>query len=159
MNFSTLVSSVVVSLALSSAASAQWSSGGFNVGVGGSYGKYKVSETGPNGQTYNRTVTNNNLSWGVGLGGSSTNYPAYGGYGMGGYGMGGYGGGWGYGGGYGYGGGCGYGGAMVLPYYGGGCYPTVVPYSPFTRCYVTPMYAPQYPCAPAAVLPQAPICW
>jgi hypothetical protein len=102
MNFSTLVSSVVVSLALSSAASAQWSSGGFNVGVGGSYGKYKVSETGPNGQTYNRTVTNNNLSWGVGLGGSSTNYPAYGGYGMGGYGMGGYGGGWGYGG-YGYG--------------------------------------------------------
>jgi hypothetical protein len=159
MNFSTLVSSVVVSLALSSAASAQWSSGGFNVGVGGSYGKYKVSETGPNGQTYNRTVTNNNLSWGVGLGGSSTNYPAYGGYGMGGYGMGGYGGGWGYGGGYGYGGGCGYGGAMVLPYYGGGCYPTVVPYSPFTRCYGTPMYAPQYPCAPAAVRPQAPICW
>ena len=159
MNFSTLVSAVVISLSLSSAASAQWSSGGFSVGVGGSYGKYKVSETGPNGQTYNRTVTNNNLSWGVGLGGSSTNYPAYGGYGMGGYGMGGYGGGWGYGGGYGYGGGCGYGGAMVLPYYGGGCYPTVVPYSPFTRCYGTPMYAPQYPCAPAAVLPQAPICW
>ena len=148
MNFSTLVSSVVVSLALSSAASAQWGGGGFSVGVGGSYGKYKVSETGPNGQTYNRTVTNNSLNWGVGIGGSSYNYPAYGGYGMGGYG-----GGWGYGGGY------GYGGAMVLPYYGGGCAPTVIPYSPFTRCYATPMYAPQYPCAPAAVLPQAPICW
>jgi hypothetical protein len=145
MNFSTLVSSVVVSLALSSAASAQWSSGGFSVGVGGSYNKTTL----PNG----RSITNNSLNWGVGLGGSSFNTP-YGGYGMGGYG-----GGWGYGGGYGYGGGCGYGGAMVLPYYGGGCYPTVVPYSPFTRCYATPMYAPQYPCAPAAVLPQAPICW
>ncbi len=138
MNFSTLVSSVVVSLALSSAASAQWSSGGFSVGVGGSYNKTTL----PNGQS----ITNNSLNWGVGLGGSSFNTPYGGGYGYGG-------GGWGYGGGY------GYGGAMVLPYYGGGCYPTVVPYSPFTRCYATPMYAPQYPCAPAAVLPQAPICW
>ena len=127
MNFSTLVSSVVVSLALSSAASAQWSSGGFSVGVGGSYNKTTL----PNGQS----ITNNNLNWGVGLGGSSFNTP-YGGYGMGGY-----------------------GGAMVLPYYGGGCYPTVVPYSPFTRCYATPMYTPQYPCVPAAALPQAPICW
>jgi len=145
MNFSTLVSSVVISLSLSSAASAQWSSGGFSVGVGGSYNKTTL----PNGQT----ISNNSLNWGVGLGGASTNYPAYGGYGMGGYGMGGYGGGWGYGGGY------GYGGAVVMPYYGGGCAPTVVPYSPFTRCYATPMYAPQYPCAPAAVLPQAPICW
>jgi hypothetical protein len=114
MNFSTLVSSVVVSLALSSAASAQWSSGGFSVGVGGSYNKTTL----PNGQS----ITNNNLNWGVGLGGSSFNTPYYGGYGMGGYGMGGY----------------GYGGAMVLPYYGGGCYPTVVPYSPFTRCYSSP---------------------
>lgn len=140
MNFSTLVSSVVVSLALSSAASAQWGGSGFNVGIAGSYNKTTL----PNGQK----ITNNSLNWGVGLGGSSYNYPAYGGYGMGGYG-----GGWGYGGGY------GYGGAMVLPYYGGGCAPTVVPYSPFTRCYATPMYAPQYPCAPAAVLPQAPICW
>ena len=142
MNFSTLVSSVVVSLALSSAASAQWSSGGFSVGVGGSYNKTTL----PNGQS----ITNNNLNWGVGLGGSSMNYPAYGGYGMGGYGygMGGYG-----------MGGYGYGGAAVMPYYGGGCYPTVVPYSPFTRTYATPMYAPQYPCAPAAVLPQAAICW
>jgi hypothetical protein len=138
MNFSTLVSSVVVSLALSSAASAQWSSGGFSVGVGGSYNKTTL----PNGQS----ITNNSLNWGVGLGGSSFNTP-YGGYGMGGYGLGGYGGGYGYG------------GAMVLPYYGGGCYPTVVPYSPFTRCYATPMYAPQYPIAPAAVLPQAPVCW
>lgn len=138
MNFSTLVSSVVVSLALSSAASAQWSSGGFSVGVGGSYNKTTL----PNG----RSITNNSLNWGVGLGGSSFNTPYGGGYGYGG-------GGWGYGGGY------GYGGAMVLPYYGGGCYPTVVPYSPFTRCYATPMYAPQYPIAPAAVLPQAPVCW
>jgi hypothetical protein len=138
MNFSTLVSSVVVSLALSSAASAQWSSGGFSVGVGGSYNKTTL----PNGQS----ITNNSLNWGVGLGGSSFNTPYGGGYGYGG-------GGWGYGSGY------GYGGAMVLPYYGGGCYPTVVPYSPFTRCYATPMYAPQYPIAPAAVLPQAPVCW
>ena len=146
MNFSTLVSSVVVSLALSSAASAQWSSGGFSVGVGGSYNKTTL----PNGQS----ITNNNLNWGVGLGGSSFNAPVYGGYGYGGGGYGG--GGYGYGG---YGGGWGYGGAAVMPYYGGGCAPVVVPYSPFTRCYATPMYAPQYPMAPAACLPQAPICW
>lgn len=137
MNFITLVSSVVISLSLTTAASAQWSSGGFSVGVGGSYNKTTL----PNGQS----ISNNSLNWGVGLGGASTNYPAYGGYG--------YGGGWGYG-----GGGWGYGGAIVMPYYGGGCAPTVVPYSPFTRCYATPMYAPQV-FAPAAYCPQAPICW
>ena len=135
MNFSTLVSSVVMSLAISSSAVAQWSNSGFSVGVAGSYNKTTL----PNGQK----ITNNSLNWGVGLGGSSFNYPAYGGYGMGGYGMGGY----------------GYGGAAVMPYYGGGCYPTVIPYSPFTRCYGSPMYAPQFPCAPAAVLPQAPVYW
>jgi len=152
MNFKTLVSSVVVSLSLTAAASAQWSNsgGGINIGVGGSYGKYKVSETGPNGQTYSRTVTNNDLRWGVGVGGySNTNNGYYGG---------GYGGGF-YGGGYGgyYGGGGCYGGGVyapvVMPYYGGACAPVVVPYSPFTGCYATPMYAPQV-IAPAAVCPQ-----
>jgi len=141
-NFSTLISSVVVSLVVSSVALAQWGGSGFSVGVGGSYNRTSL----PNGQT----ITNNNLNWGVGLGGSSYNYPAYG---VGGYGMGGWGGGWGYGGGY----GCG--GPVVLPYYGGGCTPTVVPYSPFTRCYATPVYAPQYPCVPATFLPQSSICW
>ena len=84
-----------------------------------------------------------------------------GGYGMG-YGMGGYGMGYGMGG-YGMGGsGMGYGGyypPMVMPYYGGGCAPAVVPYSPFTGTYATPCYTPQFPLAPAAALPQAPVIW
>ena len=139
MNLTTFVSSVVVSLALTVSASAQWAAGGsgFSVGVGGSYSRTTL----PNG----KVITNNNVNWGVGMGGVSTYGAGYG-YGGMGYGYGGY-------------GGMGYGGAMVMPYYGGGCYPTVIPYSPFTRCYGTPMYAPQYPCVPAAYLPQAPICW
>ena len=130
MNFNTLVASAVVTLSLTSIASAQWSNsgGGLNIGIGGSYGKFKdkISETGANGQTVSRTrtVTNNDFRWGVGVGGySNTNN---------------------YGGGY---------GAAVMPYYGGGGYPVVVPYSPFTGCYATPMYAPQV-FAPAAVCPQ-----
>jgi hypothetical protein len=84
-------------------------------------------------------------------------YP-YGGYGMGygGYGMGygmGYGG-WGYGG---YGG-YGYYPSAVMPYYGGGCAPVVVPYSPFTGTYANPCYTPQV-IAPAAAMPQAPVIW
>jgi len=149
MTLKTLVTSIVASLAVSSAASAQWSSGGFGIGVGGSYNKTTL----PNGQS----ITNNNLNWGVGLGGSSFNGPMYGmGYGMGGYGMG-YGG-WGYGG---YG--MGYGGygcypPVVMPYYGGGCAPVVVPYSPFTGTYANPCYSPQV-IAPAAFCPQAPVVW
>ena len=144
MNFKTLVSSLVVSLSLTAAASAQWSNSGtgINIGVGGSYGKYKVNETGPNGRTYSRTVTNNDLRWGVGIGSySNTNSGYYGG---------------GYGGGYGYGGGC-YGGGVyapaVMPYYGGCVTPVVVPYSPFTGCYGNPCYGPQI-IAPAAYCPQ-----
>lgn len=154
MNFSTLVTSAVVSLSLTTVASAQWysSGGGLNIGIGGSYGKFKdkISETGANGQTVSRTrtVTNNDFRWGVGMGGYSNNNNYGGGYG-GGF----YGGGMEYGGGYGggyYGGGY---GAQVMPYYGGGGYPVVVPYSPFTGCYATPMYAPQV-FVPAAVCPQ-----
>ena len=137
MNFNTLVSSVVVSLALSASAFAQWGGSSLNMGIGGSYNRTTL----PNG----RSITSNNLSWGVGLGSASYNYPAYGGWG-------------GYGGGgctpavlpY-YGGGC---TPAVLPYYGGRCYP-VVSYSPFTNTWGNPRYAPQYPCVPAAYLPQA----
>tara|TARA_R110000868_G_scaffold9867_3_gene48506 strand:- start:6151 stop:6621 length:471 start_codon:yes stop_codon:yes gene_type:complete len=152
MNFNTLVASAVVTLSLTSIASAQWSNsgGGLNIGIGGSYGKFKdkISETGANGQTASRTrtVTNNDFRWGVGMGGYSNTNNYGGGYGGGGYGGGGfYGGGGGfYGGGY---------GAAVMPYYGGGGYPVVIPYSPFTGCYATPMYAPQV-FVPAAVCPQ-----
>jgi len=138
MNFSTLVSSVVVSLALTSAASAQWLGGssGISVGVGGGYSKTTL----PNGQS----ISNTNVNWGVGFGSSSgysTGYPAYGG------------------GGYGYGG---YGGwvpppAVVMPYYGGGYAPTVVPYNPFGGCYGN-WYTPQV-YAPAAFMPQYNVCW
>ena len=152
MNFNTLVASAVVTLSLTSIASAQWSNsgGGLNIGIGGSYGKFKdkISETGANGQpaSRTRTVTNNDFRWGVGMGGYSNTNNYGGGYGGGGYGGGGfYGGGGGfYGGGY---------GAAVMPYYGGGGYPVVIPYSPFTGCYATPMYAPQV-FVPAAVCPQ-----
>jgi hypothetical protein len=149
MNFNTLVASAVVTLSLTSIASAQWSNsgGGLNIGIGGSYGKFKdkISETGANGQTVSRTrtVTNNDFRWGVGMGGYSNTNNYGGGYGYGGGGF--YGGGGGY-----YGGGY---GAQVMPYYGGGGYPVVIPYSPFTGCYATPMYAPQV-FAPAAVCPQ-----
>jgi hypothetical protein len=153
------------------AANAQWASGGsgFNVGVGGSYSKVKL----PDG----RTTSSTNVNWGAGFS-SGSSYGTGGGYGVEtGYGMsgigygglsaGGYGGVRGYVGGCGYGGGYGYGnqgyggcsGAVVLPYYGGGCSPVVVPYSPFTRGYATPCYSPQYPIAPAAALPQSAICW
>jgi hypothetical protein len=149
MNFNTLVASAVVTLSLTSIASAQWSNsgGGLNIGIGGSYGKFKdkISETGANGQTVSRTrtVTNNDFRWGVGMGGYSNTNNYGGGYGYGGGGF--YGGGGGY-----YGGGY---GAAVMPYYGGGGYPVVIPYSPFTGCYATPMYAPQV-FVPAAVCPQ-----
>jgi len=147
MNIVTLASSVVAALAISTSASAQWVSGGsgLSVGIGGSYNRVTL----PNGQK----ISSNSLNWGVGLGASQSygmGYGGYGGYGMGygGYGM-------GYGG-YGYGGG--YYPPAVLPYYGGGCAPVVVPYSPFTGTYATPCYAPQI-IAPAAVCPQAPVCW
>jgi hypothetical protein len=154
MNFNTLVASAVVTLSLTSIASAQWSNsgGGLNVGIGGSYGKFKdkISETGANGQTVSRTrtVTNNDFRWGVGMGGYSNTNNYGGGYGGGGF----------YGGGVGYGAavmpyyGGGY-GAAVMPYYGGGCYPVVVPYSPFTGTFGNPCYAPQV-FAPAAMCPQ-----
>jgi hypothetical protein len=42
---------------------------------------------------------------------------------------------------------------VILPYYGGGCYPTVVSYSPFTQTWGNPVYVPVAvpvctPCAP-----------
>lgn len=161
MNYSTLISSVCVSLALSTAASAQWSSsgGGINIGVGGVYGSGSRTVSGPNGRIYKDSYSNNETSFRVGLGGYSNNTNGYGyGYGLGAapiawspY----YNGGYGMGGGM-YGGGC-Y-GPVVMPYYGGGCAPVVVPYSPFTRTYATPCYAPQV-IAPAAYCPQMPICW
>ena len=162
MNFKTLGLVASATLALNAAASAQWvnsnSGSGLNIGLGGSYGKYKDNyvETGPNGQSVNRTrtITNNNFNWGVGVGSySNTNV---GGYYGGGYG---YGGGY-YGGGYGYGYGGGYGcyGPTVMPYYGGGYAPIVVPYSPFTGTYGNPCYSPQV-IAPAAYCPQAAIVW
>ena len=141
MNFMTLGSVAVVTFAINTAASAQWtnSGSGMNIGIGGSYGKYKdkISETGPDGNTVSRTrtITNNDFRWGVGIGGY-------------------YGGGYG---GYGYGGGGCY-GPVVIPYYGGGYTPVVVPYSPFTGCYGNPCYAPQV-IAPAAYCPQAAIVW
>jgi len=160
MNFNTLGSVVLVSFAINTAASAQWtnSGSGMNIGIGGSYGKYKdkYTETGPDGNSVSRTrtVTNNDFRWGVGVGGySNTNSGYYGG----GYGGGYYGGGYGGYGGYGYGGGGCY-GPVVIPYYGGGCAPVVVPYSPFTGCYGNPCYAPQV-IAPAAYCPQAAIVW
>ena len=160
MNFMTLGSVAVVTLAINTAASAQWtnSGSGMNIGIGGSYGKYKdkYTETGPDGNSVSRTrtVTNNDFRWGVGVGGySNTNSGYYGG----GYGGGYYGGGYGGYGGYGYGGGGCY-GPVVIPYYGGGCAPVVVPYSPFTGCYGNPCYAPQV-IAPAAYCPQAAIVW
>ena len=140
MNFMTLGSVAVVTFAINTAASAQWtnSGSGMNIGIGGSYGR-------------TRTITNNDFRWGVGVGGySNTN----GGYYGGGYGGGYYGGGYG---GYGYGGGGCY-GPVVIPYYGGGYTPVVVPYSPFTGCYGNPCYAPQV-IAPAAYCPQAAIVW
>jgi hypothetical protein len=159
MNFMTLGSVAVVTLAINTAASAQWtnSGSGMNIGIGGSYGKYKdkYTETGPDGNSVSRTrtITNNDFRWGVGVGGySNTNSGYYGG----GYGGGYYGGGY-YGGGYGYGGGGCY-GPLVVPYYGGGCAPVVVPYSPFTGVYGNPCYAPQV-IAPAAYCPQAAIVW
>ena len=147
MNFNTLVASAVVTLSLTSMASAQWSNsgGGLNIGIGGSYGKFKdkISETGANGQTVSRTrtVTNNDFRWGVGMGGYSNTNNYGGGYGGGGF----YGGGGGY-----YGGGY---GAQVMPYYGGCGYPVVIPYSPFTGTFGNPCYAPQV-FVPAAVCPQ-----
>ena len=142
MNFSTLVSSVVVSLVLTASANAQWVGGGsgVNIGVGGSYSRATL----PNG----KTVTSNNVNWGIGLGSSSYYGGGYGGMGYGGMGYGGMG--WG---GMGY-----YGGPIVMPYYGGGCAPVVVPYSPFTGTYANPCYAPQV-IAPASFCPQAPVCW
>lgn len=143
MNFSTLVTSVVASLALTSAASAQWLGGGsgINIGVAGGYSK----TTFPNGQS----ISNTNVNWGVGMGSSSsygTGYPAYGGYGYGGYGYGGYGG-------YGYG----IPPAVVMPYRGGYGVPAVVPFNPYGGCYGN--YAvPQY-YGPAACGPQIPVVW
>lgn len=160
MNFNTLGSVVLVSFAINTAASAQWtnSGSGMNIGIGGSYGKFKdkISETGADGNTVSRTrtVTNNDFRWGVGVGGYSNTSGGYYG-GMGGYDGYGYGGG-GYGG-YGYGGGGCY-GPVVIPYYGGGFTPVVVPYSPFTGVYGNPCYAPQV-IAPAAYCPQAAIVW
>ena len=139
MNFKTLVSSVVAAFAVSSA-HAQWAGGGsgMSIGVGGGYSKTTL----PNG----KSISTSNLNWGVGLGSSS--YYGAGGYGMG---YGGYGAiGWG---GMGY-----YGAPVVMPYYGGGCAPVVVPYSPFTGVYGNPCYSPQI-IAPAAYGPQMPICW
>jgi hypothetical protein len=147
MNLKSLSVSVVAALSaaiLSPSAEAQFvnSGGGFSVGVGGGYSKTTL----PNGQS----ISNSNLNWGVGVGGASmTSTLPYGGYGYGGWG-----GGWG-----GYGGG--YYAPGILPYYGGGCFPRPVfaSYSPFTGTIGNPCYAPQFPCAPAAFIPQAPICW
>ena len=142
MNLKTLSLSIVAAVAASfgsSSANAQFASSGtgFGVGVSGGYSKTTL----PNGQT----IKNSNLNWGVGVGGAYTNSTLpYGGWG----------GGWG-----------GYGGGFyspgILPYYGGGCYPRPVfaSYSPFTGTFGNPCYTPQFPCAPAAFIPQAPVCW
>ncbi len=77
-------------LALASAASAQWSGYGVNAGFGGSYNRTSIS--GPNGGS--TTITNTSLGGGIGVGVAGGGYyggaPVYGG---------GYGGGY-YGGGY-----------------------------------------------------------
>jgi len=138
MNLKTLSLSIVAAVAAcfgSPVANAQFASSGtgFNVGVGGGYSRTTL----PNGQS----ITNQNLNWGVGVGGVYTNstlpYGGWGGYGGGIY------------------------APSVLPYYGGGCYPRPIfsSYSPFTGGYVNPCYTPQFPCAPAAFIPQAPVCW
>jgi len=143
MNLKTLSLSIVAAVAASfgsSSANAQFASNGtgFSVGVGGGYSRTTL----PNGQS----ITNRNLNWGVGVGGAYTNSTLPWG--------GGWGGGWG-----------GYGGGFyapgILPYYGGGCYPRPVfaSYSPFTGTFGNPCYTPQFPCAPAAFIPQAPVCW
>lgn len=140
MNFKTLSVSVVAALSalvLSPSADAQFTSsgGGFSVGVAGGYSKTTL----PNGQT----IKNSNLNWGVGVGGVATSSTLpWGGGGWGGYGG-------------------GYYAPVVLPYYGGGCYPRPVfaSYSPFTGTFGNPCYAPQFPAVPAVYLPQAPVCW
>jgi hypothetical protein len=147
MNLKTLSLSIVAAVAASfgsSTANAQFASSGtgFSVGVGGGYSKTTL----PNGQT----IKNSNLNWGVGVGGVSTNSTLP-------WGGGGWGGGWG-----GFGGG--YYAPSVLPFYGGGYgygwgTPVFASYSPFTGTFGNPCYTPQYPLAPAAFLPQAPVCW
>lgn len=161
MNFTKLVSSIVAALVLTTTASAQWAGSGsvLSFGVGGSYNNATL----PNG----RTVSSDSLNWGIGFGSASGA----------GYGMPNYGGGYAYpwNNGYGYNGyngyndGCGYnswcGGyypPTVLPYYGGGCNPTPLVYSPFTNTYTdsyanTVMYAPS-PIRPVASYPQLPVC-
>ena len=140
MNLKTLSLSLVAAVAAlvgSHSASAQFSSSGtgFNVGVAGGYSKTTL----PNGQT----IKNSNLNWGVGVGGAYTNstLPYGGGYG-----------GWGY-------------APAVMPWGGGGCYPTPYyggAYSPFTNTvgvgYYRPAILPYRP-VPAACLPQVPVCW
>lgn len=142
MNLKTLSVSVVAAmsaLVLSPSADAQFVSSGSSIGFGvaGGYSKTTL----PNGQT----IKNSNLNWGVGVGGVSTSSTLP-------WGGGGWGGGWG-----GYGGG--YYTPAVLPYYGGYPRPVFASYSPFTGTFGNPCYAPQYPLAPAACLPQAPVCW
>ena len=112
MNLKTLIVSSVIA-SLTTVASAQFSSSGYdvNIGFGGSYSRTNIST--PRGNT---TVTNTSLGGGinVGFGGSNANY-----------------------GGAPYGGGCGavVPAPVVLPYYGGQCAPVYLPYSPFTNCY------------------------
>lgn len=120
MTLKTLI--VSSTLALASAASAQWSGYGVNAGFGGSYNRTSIS--GPNGGS--TTITNTSLGGGIGVG-----------FGGGGYYGGGYGGGGYYGGGY---------APSILPY--GGCAPAYVPYSPFTNTWGNPCYPPAVVVAP-----------
>lgn len=142
MNFTTLVSSVCVSLAITTAASAQWSSNGsvLNIGVGGVYGNGSRTVVGPNGQRFKDSYNTNTTAFNVGFGAAAANGNGYAPmYGGGGYGV-------------------VVPPAVVMPYYGGQCAPVYVPYNPFTRAYINPCYAPQV-IAPAAYCPQMPVCW
>ncbi len=128
MNFTKIVSSIVLALSMGSVASAQWGGGGsgLSVGIGGGWSQTNWSGNGGRGGS----VTNSYINGGIGYSQNSGYYGGGGCYGGGGY----------YG-----GGGC----------YGGG-YPVIIPYSPFTNtwgnpCYTPQVYVPYYnPCNPYA---------
>jgi hypothetical protein len=116
MNFVSLVSATVLSLAVTATGFAQsFSFGGGGVALGGSRNTVKVSSN---------KITTTSFGWnvGVGFGGGNGGFyrPAV-------Y------------------------APAVLPYYGGGCTPGVISYSPFTGCYGNPVYVPVAPVVPVPV--------
>lgn len=117
MNFTKIVSSIVLSLSMGSVANAQWSGSGLSVGIGGGWNQTNWSGNGGRGGS----VTNSYINGGIG-------YTQNSGYGGGGYYGGGGGGGY-YGGGGGYYGGCNP-GYMVTP----------IRYNPFGNSYGAPEY-------------------